>query len=154
MEQSARSWKRRLPRLARLGAVTLLAAGAVAGPLVTGSVKADVGYCRACGRFNVIGGRPISFSTFVPDSVTAVQTVAYTVHLPMGQRITHSWLQGDLADDITVTVVNDAAAGTFSIDTDVITNTDSAASTLAGDHGRQNIGFGRTNSLFSVDGGS
>ena len=99
----------------------------------------------------MVRGPQIGFSTFVPDPTSSVQAINYTVHLPPGARLVAPRIDGDLAADVSISVQNDAPAGTYSIDTDVVTSDSDTASTqtFAG-HGSSEIGFGVTNQTFSV----
>jgi hypothetical protein len=151
MEHTQRRTRITLHGLLRLGAMGLLAGAALVVPAIGSGAHADVGYCRACGTFNVVNGPQIGFSTFVPDATSSVQAINYTVHLPLGARLTARQIVGDLAGDVSVSVQNDAPRGTYSIDTDVVTSDSDTASTqtFAG-LGFWQIGFGVTNQTFSV----
>jgi hypothetical protein len=137
--------------LLRLAAVGLLAGTALVIPSISRGAHADVGYCRACGRFSIVPGPQVGFSTFVPDSADSVQSIDYTIHLPPGTRMGHPWFVGDLSGDISISVQNDAPRGTYSIDTDVVTDTSDTTSTQTYDGaGATDVGFGVTNRVFSV----
>jgi hypothetical protein len=137
-------------RFARLVVLAPFAASALL-PFFDHSAKADIGYCRGCGRLAFVNGSSLEFSTFASTTPDSVQAAIYTIHVPVGSRLARSWSGGLWKNKSTVSIVTDAPAGTYLVDTDVAADsTDGVATGISVNGSGFTFGYGQTNSTFSV----
>ena len=137
-------------RFARLVALATFAASALL-PFFDHDAKADIGYCRGCGRLAFVDGSSLAFSTFATSSSRAVQSATYIIHVPVGSRVAHSWSSGPWKNKLTVSIVADSPSGTYLVDTDVASAaSDSVATGVSVNESNFTFGYGQTNSTFPV----